>query len=49
MHGVMRQPDYRELAKPMADAAENNSTLIRNRLVDKAWTELSCIELHLAI
>ena len=32
----------RELAKPVADAAENNSTFIRNRLVDRAWKELSC-------
>ena len=32
----------RDLAKPIADVAENNSTFIRNRLVDKAWKELGC-------
>jgi hypothetical protein len=32
----------RELAKPAADAAENNGTFIRNRLVDAAWKQLSC-------
>lgn len=32
----------RELAKPVADAAENNSVFVRNRMVDRGWKELGC-------
>ena len=33
----------RDLAKPIADAAENNSTFVRNKLVDRAWKVLGCV------
>ena len=31
-----------QLAKPMADAAENNSTFVRNRIIDRGWKQLGC-------